>query len=614
VPRLHIVGDQAVAAGSYNYRVRAADAAGNLSGYSSIVNALTASGLSYGLEWPGDGAVRRMLYWHNPFPIYDATYIFKVYPRKKTTGTSRYYTTFFWGNDGRFDWDSGGSPNTYYGAHPYPIPPPTGPGQWEISVNSNDYVTGTEVQWDRWYTQAFRTWRESPSITHHEFYWDWPDTSKVITQTVVDPQWANKNPPIPAIVMGQAPDYNGASWGGYPGWEEFNGIIRGIQIYSGLLSMADIQSEITAPKSTQAGQNLMWYLNLNPRPNDVTDKKVTGILHNPSWSGTTALEWADQAAPPDTTPPSTPTNLTATAVSSSQISLSWTASTDNVAVTTYIAERCQGTGCMTFTQIATISGTSYTDAGLAPTTSYSYRVRAADAAGNLSGYSNVTNATTNALPPPDTTPPASPANLVATATSPSQINLNWTASTDNVGVTQVQFFVDGAPVATDAAAPYVLSWDSSTVFNGSHSLTAVARDLAATDRDAASTHSVRAGSPGFATSPARAAASSLAAPSDHAAASGHAARRGHSDAGSRASGACVADGGGARARAARAARARAAGEATGARAAPGGASRRDRDADRDATGDRRSRAACRSRARRGPGGRDSAASGNRGAA
>src|SRR3989442_645550 len=208
---------------------------------------------SYGLEWPGDGAVRRMLYWHNPFPIYDATYIFKVYPRKKTTGTSRYYTTFFWGNDGRFDWDSGGSPNTYYGAHPYPIPPPTGPGQWEISVNSNDYVTGTEVQWDRWYTQAFRAWRESPSITHHEFYWDWPDTSKVITQTVVDPQWANKNPPTPAIVMGQAPDYNGASWGGYPGGEEFNGIIRGIQIYSGLLSMADIQSEITAPKSTQAG-------------------------------------------------------------------------------------------------------------------------------------------------------------------------------------------------------------------------------------------------------------------------------------------------------------------------------------------------------------------------
>ncbi len=40
--------------------------------------------VSYGLEWPGNGAVRRMLYWHNPFPIYDATYIFRVFPRKKT--------------------------------------------------------------------------------------------------------------------------------------------------------------------------------------------------------------------------------------------------------------------------------------------------------------------------------------------------------------------------------------------------------------------------------------------------------------------------------------------------------------------------------------------------
>jgi len=50
---------------------------------------------SYGLDFPGDGRRRRMLYWRNPFPIYDATYIFKVYPRKKTSGAHRYYTTFF---------------------------------------------------------------------------------------------------------------------------------------------------------------------------------------------------------------------------------------------------------------------------------------------------------------------------------------------------------------------------------------------------------------------------------------------------------------------------------------------------------------------------------------
>ena len=235
-----------------------------------------------------------MLYWHNPFPIYDATYIFRVYPRKKTSDAYRYYTTFFWGNDGTFIWD-GGNANTYYGAHPYPIPAPTGPGQWEISVYSNDYVTGSEVQWDRWYTQAFRAWRESPSITRQEFYYDLPDTSKVITKTIADPDWAKKNPPRPAIVMGQAPDLNGVSWGGYPGWEEFDGTIRGIQFYSGLLSLDEIQSEITAPKSTANGQKLIWYLNVDPRPSDVTDKKGISPAHNASWSGTTALEWSGQA-------------------------------------------------------------------------------------------------------------------------------------------------------------------------------------------------------------------------------------------------------------------------------------------------------------------------------
>ena len=68
--------------------------------------------------------MRRMLYWHNPFPIYPATYIFRVFPRKKTVPPhpNAYYTTFFWGNDGTFTWDNGGNANTYYGAHPYPIP------------------------------------------------------------------------------------------------------------------------------------------------------------------------------------------------------------------------------------------------------------------------------------------------------------------------------------------------------------------------------------------------------------------------------------------------------------------------------------------------------------
>ena len=201
-------------------------------------------------------------------------------------------------------------------------------------------------------------------------------------------------------MIGQAPDFNGASWGGYPGWEEFNGIIRGIQIYSGLLSMADLQAEINAPQSTTAGQNLIWYLNTDPRPSDVTDKKGTGTPHNPSWAGTTASEWTDQTST-DTTPPSAPTNLTAAVVSSSQINLSWTASTDNVGVTGYSVERCPGSACTNFSQISTPGGTSYSDTGLVANTTYRYRVRATDAAGNLSSYSSIASAAT-----PNNQPPA----------------------------------------------------------------------------------------------------------------------------------------------------------------------------------------------------------------
>ena len=96
----------------------------------------------------------------------------------------------------------------------------------------------------------------------------------------------------------------------------------------------------------------------------------------------------------DKTPPTAPTNLVATAASSTEINLSWAGSTDNVAVTGYLVERCQGTGCSNFTQIATPSGTSIDDTGLTPSTSYSYRVRAADAAGNLSAFSNTASAST----------------------------------------------------------------------------------------------------------------------------------------------------------------------------------------------------------------------------
>jgi hypothetical protein len=91
----------------------------------------------------------------------------------------------------------------------------------------------------------------------------------------------------------------------------------------------------------------------------------------------------------DVTPPSTPTNLSASAVSSSQIDLSWTASTDNVGVAGYTVFR-DGM------EIATSAINSYKNTGLAASTTYKYAVSAYDAAGDNSALSASASATTKA--------------------------------------------------------------------------------------------------------------------------------------------------------------------------------------------------------------------------
>ncbi|HEY2434211.1 MAG TPA: LamG-like jellyroll fold domain-containing protein [Vicinamibacterales bacterium] len=183
---------------------------------------------------------------------------------------------------------------------------------------------------------------------------------------------------------------------------------------------------------------------------------------------------------PDTAPPSAPSALTATASSTSQITLAWTGSTDNVGVSSYVIERCQGTGCSTYAQVGTATAPGYSDTTVAASTTYQYRVRASDAANNLSAYSNIAAATTPA--PADTAPPTAPTSLTATAISASQMNLTWTASTDNVGVTAYQIerctgsgcaaFVQ---IATATASPY----SDTTVAGGtSYSYRIRATDLA----------------------------------------------------------------------------------------------------------------------------------------
>ena len=117
-----------------------------------------------------------------------------------------------------------------------------------------------------------------------------------------------------------------------------------------------------------------------------------------------------KSAPPtgDITAPTIPLDLIATAFSSSQINLSWTASTDNVGVTGYRIFRSG-------TQIGTSVGTSFSNTGLSASTPYSYTVAAYDAAGMASAESASASAATPAGTPPSCPTPANPNIYVAAA-------------------------------------------------------------------------------------------------------------------------------------------------------------------------------------------------------
>lgn len=228
----------------------------------------------------------------------------------------------------------------------------------------------------------------------------------------------------------------------------------------------------------------------------------------------------------DTEAPMVPSSLAAAVAGTNQINLSWSGSTDNMGVSGYWVERCQEVGCSDFARVNTslMTGTTYSDAGLAADTTYRYRVQASDAVGNLSAYSNTATETT--LPNPvlslnklgsgvgivtsspegincgttcsasfasgtlvtltavadsgstftgfgngcisatspctftitanttvtatfnDTQAPTVPSGLTATVMSTSQIDLSWSASTDNMGVTGYRVYRDGIELGT----------------------------------------------------------------------------------------------------------------------------------------------------------------------
>src|SRR5262249_15112917 len=148
----------------------------------------------------------------------------------------------------------------------------------------------------------------------------------------------------------------------------------------------------------------------------------------------------------ETTPPSAPTALKTTEVSATQVSLSWNASTDNVGVKGYNVYKLTPTG----TVVSTTTATAFQDSGLTPCAPYAYTVRAFDAVPTYSAWASVQVKT----PSPDTQAPSVPTGLTGVAVSPTQINLTWKASTDNVAVKGYYVYVNDVALTTTSATSF----------------------------------------------------------------------------------------------------------------------------------------------------------------
>ena len=144
-----------------------------------------------------------------------------------------------------------------------------------------------------------------------------------------------------ALTIGSDPFYG----------QYFNGLIDNLRIYNTALTQAQIQTDMTTPLGSF---------------------------------------------------PSAPVNLTTNVAGPTEVDLTWGAATASLPITGYQVERCQGTGCTNFAQIAAPTGTAYNDTGVTPNTTYNYRVRAANSAGP-GPYSNTASAFTGVTMSPRVT-------------------------------------------------------------------------------------------------------------------------------------------------------------------------------------------------------------------
>lgn len=236
----------------------------------------------------------------------------------------------------------------------------------------------------------------------------WSNVASATTTTASAP------PAAPSNLMATAASASGInlSWTDNADNETNFVLERSLSMGRGFAAIATLPANTTTYSDSGLSSLTTYYYR-------VQASNAVGIS---AWSNVAGATTTSSSAPP----PAAPSNLVATAAGASAINLSWT---DNAANETgFVLERSLSAGSG-FTTVATLPAntTTYSDSGLSSSTTYYYRVRASNVAGN-SAWSNVASATTAAVV---ATPPNAPSDLVATATGCNAIQLNWSDNATN---------------------------------------------------------------------------------------------------------------------------------------------------------------------------------------
>ncbi|WP_405604450.1 endonuclease [Polaribacter sp. Asnod1-A03] len=194
------------------------------------------------------------------------------------------------------------------------------------------------------------------------------------------------------------------------------------------------------------------------------------------WEGENAIDSWGIYITSDDEAPTVPTDISLSNITTSTIDVSWTASTDNEAVSKYEIY-------VDGTLKGQTSDINYTITGLTPNTTYAISVLAKDIASNKSAKSTAVNGTTTT----DTTAPTVPTNVTISNISGTTFKVNWSASTDDTAVTGYDVYIDNTYNATTTETNYTVS---NLVTSTTYAVSVLAKD--ASDNKSAQSTTVSA--------------------------------------------------------------------------------------------------------------------------